>query len=50
MSIIQELKNVIGYSGNDLDYIFCIMAIFIVIMFIQIVFSIVTGMFGRRHY
>jgi hypothetical protein len=49
MSIIQELKNVIGYTGTDLDYIFVILAIFIVIMFIQIVFSIVTGMFGRRY-
>lgn len=49
MSIIQELKNVIGYYGTDLDYIFVILAIFIVIMFINIVFSIVTGMFGRHY-
>lgn len=50
MNIIDELKLVVGYTGHDLDYVFCIMAIFIVIMFIQIIFSVVTGMFGRRHY
>ncbi len=49
MSIVQELKNIIGYYGTDLDYVFVILSIFIVIMFINIIFSVVTGMFGRRY-
>lgn len=45
MNIIDTLKNIIGYSGNDLDKIFAIISIIIVIYFIMTLFSILTSLF-----
>lgn len=45
MNIIDTLKGIIGYSGNDLDKIFAIISIIIVIYFLMTMFSILTSMF-----
>lgn len=48
MSIIDALKQLIGYSGNDYDHIFAIMSCFIVLYFISTLFSILTSIFKRQ--
>lgn len=46
MGIIQELKNLLGYSGSDLDIVFAILGIYLVFMFMSCIFSIFTLLFG----
>lgn len=48
MGIIQELKMLLGYSGNDLDIILGIFGLFIIVMFFTTFFSILSFMFGGR--
>lgn len=48
MSVIDALKDIIGYSGNDYDHIFAIIGCFIVIYFISTLFSILTSIFSRK--
>lgn len=48
MSIIDTLKDIIGYSGTDLDNIFAIISVFIVLYFISTLFSILTSIFRRK--
>lgn len=45
MTIIDTLKNIIGYSGSDLDKIFAIISIIIVIYFILTLFNILASAF-----
>lgn len=47
MSIIQALKDLIGYSGNDIDVIFAILSVFIVFYFVYSLFAILIGFFRR---
>ena len=49
MTIIDSLKQLIGYSGNDLDNIFAILSIMLVIWFMFTLFNIVMAMFKRRY-
>lgn len=49
MSIIQALKDLIGYSGSDLDPIFAIISTIIVIWFLFTFFNILNSMFKRRY-
>lgn len=48
MNIIDSLKQLIGYSSNDLDYLFVILAAFIVIWFMYSLFAILISFFGGR--
>lgn len=48
MNIIDALKQLIGYSGTDLDHIFAIISIFIVLMFIYMLFNILNSLFRGR--
>lgn len=51
MTIIQSLKDLIGYSGNDLDNIFAILSIILVIYFIFTLFNILMSFFpNKRRY
>lgn len=45
MNIIDTLKSIIGYTGNDLDKIFAIISIVVVLYFIITLFSILTSVF-----
>lgn len=45
MTIISTLKDIIGYTGNDLDKIFAIISIIIVIYFIITLFNILGSVF-----
>ena len=47
MSIIQALKDLIGYSGNDYDIIFGLMGLFIIFYIVYSAFAILIGMFKR---
>ena len=49
MTIIDSLKQLIGYSGNDLDNIFAILSIMLVIWFMFTLFNIVMAMFKRKY-
>ena len=49
MSIIEALKDLIGYSGTDLDPIFCVFAIIVVMYFIFTLFNILNSLFKRRY-
>lgn len=48
MSIVQTLKNIIGYSGNDYDILFATFALIIVIYFLFSLFNIFNALFKRR--
>ena len=48
MTIIQALKDIIGYSGTEYDHIFALIAVFIVLYFISTLFSILTSVFKRK--
>lgn len=47
MSIIQALKDLIGYSGSDLDQVFAIISIIIVIYFMFSLFNILISVFKK---
>lgn len=47
MSVIQALKDIIGYSGTDLDHIFVIIAMVIVLYFMFTLFNILNSFFKR---
>lgn len=49
MSIIQALKDLVGYSGTDLDNIFVILAMIIVMFFFFTFFNILNSLFKRRY-
>ena len=48
MSIIEALKSLIGYSGNDIDMVFAILASFIVIYVMYSLFAILLSFVPRR--
>ena len=52
MSIIDSLKSLIGYTGNDLDNVFAILSIILVIYFMFTLFNIIMSFFpnSRRRY
>ena len=50
MTIIQSLKDLIGYTGNDLDNIFAILSIILVIYFVFTLFNIIMSFFPNRRY
>jgi len=45
MSIIDTLKSIIGYSGTDLDKIFAIISVIVILYVIISLFSILTSVF-----
>ena len=45
---IETLKDIIGYTGTDLDTIFAVISVFIVLYFISTLFSILTSIFRRK--
>ena len=47
MSIIQAVKDLIGYSGTDLDQLFCVFSLIVVLYFIFTMFNILTSIFKR---
>lgn len=49
MSIIQALKDLIGYSGNDIDQVFAILSVVVIFYFIYSAFSIIVSMFLRKY-
>lgn len=49
MSIIQALKDLVGYSGSDLDNIFVILSLIIVLFFFFTFFNILNSLFKRRY-
>jgi len=48
MNIIESLKQIIGYTGNDYDAMFAIVAVIIVLYFIFTLFNILNSLFTRR--
>lgn len=48
MTIIESIKQLIGYTGNDLDSIFAIISIILVIYFIFTLFNIIISFFPQR--
>lgn len=46
MTIIDDLKQFIGYSSNDLDFVFAIVSLFIVIFFVSTFFNLINSAFG----
>ena len=50
MSIIETLKDIIGYSGSDLDSLFVIVALIILIFFIFSLFNILNSIFKKGRY
>lgn len=51
MTIIESIKQLIGYSGSDLDSVFAILSIILVVYFIFTLFNIVLSFFpNRRRY
>lgn len=51
MTIIDSLKQIIGYTGNDMDNIFAVLGIILVIYFIFTLFNIILSFFpSRRRY
>lgn len=48
MSIIDALKSLVGYTGNDYDHIFALVSMFVVLYFISVLFSILTAIFKRK--
>lgn len=47
MTIISALKSIIGYSGNDYDMVFALVALIIVLYFIFTLFNIINEVFKR---
>lgn len=47
MTIIDALKNIIGYSGSDYDQIFALVSVVIVLYFIFTLFNILNEVFKR---
>lgn len=47
MSIIESLKSLIGYSSNDLDSVFAIISLIIIMFFVYTMFNILVSMFKR---
>lgn len=48
MSIIDALKSLVGYTGNDYDHVFALVSMFVILYFLSVLFSILTSMFNRR--
>lgn len=48
MSIIESLKLLVGYSGNDLDHIFAIISIFVVLMVLYMLINILNSVFRMK--
>lgn len=48
MTIIDSLKSLIGYSGSDIDNIFAILSMIIVLYFVFTLFNILMSIFPRR--
>lgn len=48
MNIIDSLKMLIGYSGSDLDHIFAIVSIFVVLMVIYMLINILNSVFRMK--
>lgn len=48
MTIIDALKDLIGYTGSDIDNIFAILSMIIVLYFVFTLFNILMSIFPRR--
>lgn len=49
MSIIESLKSLIGYTYNDLDMIFGLIAMIIIMFFVWSLFNILSSIFRSRY-
>lgn len=47
MSIIESLKSLIGYSGSDLDQVFAVISLIVIMFFVYTLFNILISMFKR---
>lgn len=47
MSIIDSLKSLVGYSYDDMDMVFAVFAIIIIMFFVYTLFNILMSMFKR---
>lgn len=47
MSIIQALKDLIGYTADDLNDVFAVIAMIIVIYFLFSLFNILVSLFKK---
>lgn len=47
MSIIDSLKSLIGYSGSDLDQVFAVISLIVIMFFVYTLFNILISMFKR---
>lgn len=47
MSIIESLKSLIGYQYDDMDMVFAVFAIIIIMFFVYTLFNILISMFKR---
>lgn len=47
MNVIDSLKSIIGYSGNDYDAMFAIVAVIIVMYFLFTLFNILNSLFSK---
>lgn len=49
MSIIESLKNLIGYQYSDMDMIFAMIGLIIIMFFVYTLFNILVSMFKRTY-
>lgn len=49
MSIIESLKSLIGYQYDDMDMIFSLIALIIIMFFVWSLFNILSSMFRSRY-
>lgn len=47
MSIIDSLKSLIGYNYDDMDMVFAIIALIIIMFFVYTLFNILISVFKR---
>lgn len=49
MSIIESLKSLVGYQYDDLDMIFSIIAMIIIMFFVWSLFNILSSIFRSKY-
>lgn len=50
MEIMNYLKDIVGYTGSNLDPVFAILSIYLIFMFVSTTFNVLTYIFtgGRK--
>lgn len=48
MAVIEQIKNILGYTGDNLDWLFAIMGVYLIFMFIQLFFALFKSAVGWK--